>query len=127
MSETTKPNLSAVAETSLITLYLRAVESQRPDALMKDERAGAVVLQLDQEFLRRTLPPTEDSGRAVMILKTREFDRFTQDFLARRPHMRRLWRASCVPRLWLAAAMPPCCSRRVIAFAWMADEELLRS
>ncbi len=127
MSETAKPNLSGVAETSLITLYLRAMGSQRPDTPMKDERAEAVVRQLDQELLRSTLPPTKDSCRVAMISKTREFDRFTQDFLARRPHMRRLWRASCVPRLWLAAAMPPCCSRRVIAFAWMADEELLRS
>jgi methyltransferase (TIGR00027 family) len=85
MSETMKPNLSDVAGTSLITLYLRAMESQRPDALIRDERAVAVARQLDQESLQKTLPLTEDSGRVVMILKTREFDRFTQDFLARHP------------------------------------------
>jgi O-methyltransferase involved in polyketide biosynthesis len=33
MSETTTQNLSDVAETLLITLYIRAMESQRPDAL----------------------------------------------------------------------------------------------
>jgi O-methyltransferase involved in polyketide biosynthesis len=85
MSETSHQDLSGVPATSLITLYLRAMESQRPDALMKDEQAVAVVDQLDQEFLQKTLPLTEDSGRVVMILKTREFDRFTQDFLARHP------------------------------------------
>jgi len=48
MSETTELNLSDVAETLLITLYIRAVESQRPGALIKDERAEALVRQLDQ-------------------------------------------------------------------------------
>lgn len=85
MSETNQPDLSGVPATSLITLYIRAVESQRPDALIKDERAEALVRQLDQETLRKTLPLTEDSTRVVMILKTREFDRFTQDFLVRQP------------------------------------------
>lgn len=85
MSEATDQNLSSVPATSLITLYIRAIESQRPDALLKDERAEALVGQLDQESLRKTLPLTEDSTRLVMILKTKEFDRFAQDFLARHP------------------------------------------
>jgi methyltransferase (TIGR00027 family) len=85
MSETTKPDLCGVPATSLIPLYIRAMESQRPDGLIKDERAEALVRQLDQETLQRTLALTEDSGRLVAILKTREFDRFTQDFLARHP------------------------------------------
>ena len=85
MSETKSQTLSGVPATSLITLYIRATESQRPDALIKDERAEAVVRQLDQESLRKTLPLTEDSTRVVMILKTREFDRFTEDFLRRHP------------------------------------------
>jgi methyltransferase (TIGR00027 family) len=83
MSEVTDQNLSGVPATSLITLYIRAIESQRPDALIKDERAEALVRQLDQESLRKTLPLTEDSTRLVVILKTKEFDRLTQDFLAR--------------------------------------------
>jgi len=83
MSEITQPNLSDVAETLLITRYIRAVESQRPDALIKDERAEALVRQLDQESLRKTLALTNDYTRALMILKSREFDRFAQDFLKR--------------------------------------------
>src|SRR5512136_32882 len=85
MSEITNPNLSGVAETLLITLYIRAMESQRPDALIKDERAEALVRQLDQESLRKTLALTDDFTRALMILKSREFDRFAQDFLRRHP------------------------------------------
>ena len=85
MPETTKPSLSGVAETLLITLYIRATESQRPDALIKDERAEALVRQLDPEILRKTLVLTEGTGRLVLILKSREFDRFAQDFLGRHP------------------------------------------
>jgi methyltransferase (TIGR00027 family) len=85
MSGITKPNLSGVAETLLITLYIRAIESQRPDALTKDERAEALVRQLDQESLRKTLALTDDFSRVAVILKGREFDRFTQDFLRRHP------------------------------------------
>ena len=85
MSDTTKPDLSGVAETLLITLYIRAMESQRPDALIKDERAEALVHQLDQETLRKTLALTDDFSRVAVILKGREFDRFAQDFLTRHP------------------------------------------
>jgi len=85
MSETTNPNLNGVAETLLITLYIRAMESQRPDALVKDERAETLVRQLDQETLRKTLALTDDFSRVAVILKGREFDRFTQDFMRRHP------------------------------------------
>jgi O-methyltransferase involved in polyketide biosynthesis len=64
MSETESQTLSGVAGTSLITLYSRAIESQRPDALIRDERAEELVRQLGQESLRKTTALTEDCGRA---------------------------------------------------------------
>src|SRR5512136_2194699 len=85
MPETIAEDLNGVAGTLLITLYIRAMESQRPDALIKDARAEALVRQLDQETLRKTEALTEDTGRMVLILKSREFDRFAQDFLERHP------------------------------------------
>ena len=85
MSKAIAENLSGVAETSLITLYIRAMESQRPDALIKDEKAETLVRRLDQESLRKTLALTEDFTRLVVILKTRDFDRFAQDFVGRHP------------------------------------------
>jgi len=85
MAEITNHNLGGVAETLLLPLYIRALESQRPDALIKDERAEALVRKLDQETLRKTLALTDDFSRVAVILEGREFDRFTQDFLARHP------------------------------------------
>ncbi len=46
MSKLDMRKLSGVSETLLITLYIRAMESQRLDALIKDERAEALVRQL---------------------------------------------------------------------------------
>jgi len=82
---TTNQDLSGVAKTLLITLYIRAVESQRPDALIKDTRAEELVCQLDQESLRKTLALTDDFSRTAVILKGREFDHFARDFLRRHP------------------------------------------
>jgi O-methyltransferase involved in polyketide biosynthesis len=52
MSEATAQSLSDVAETLPITLYIRAMESQRPDALIRDEKAVALVTRLDYDFSR---------------------------------------------------------------------------
>src|SRR5574341_2044282 len=83
--ETTYQDLSGVAETLLITLAIRAFESQRPDALVKDERAEALVRQMDQDFLRKKLAKTEDYSQVAIILRSRDFDRHARDFLARYP------------------------------------------
>ena len=45
-------SLEGVAETLLITLYVRARESQRPDAMINDEIAVALVNQIDCDFSR---------------------------------------------------------------------------
>ncbi len=85
LAENTKMNLSNVSETLMIPLYIRALESQRPDALIKDEWAEALVRELDHRTLQKTLALTEDFTRVAVILKTREFDRIARDFLSRNP------------------------------------------
>ena len=85
MTETAYQDLSGVAETLLIILAIRAIESQRPDALMKDGKAVALVSQMDQDFLRGKLAKVKDYSQVAIILRSREFDRYAQDFLARHP------------------------------------------
>ncbi len=82
MSRKHNKDQSDLVNTLFITLYLRAIESKRPNALVKDEWAEEIVRQLDQDFLERTLALTEESGRIVMILKSRDFDQLTQAYLA---------------------------------------------
>jgi len=91
MSETESQTLSGVSETLLITLYLRAMESQRPDALIKDDKAVALVTQMmadvhiRYDFDRVRQIPLSEANKLVIILRNREFDRYARDFLARRP------------------------------------------
>jgi O-methyltransferase involved in polyketide biosynthesis len=85
MSETTNQGLSGVAETLLMTLYIRAMESQRPDALIKDEKAVALVTQMSYDFDRIRQVKMDDDDKVGVILRNREFDRYARDFLARHP------------------------------------------
>ncbi len=89
MSGTIAQDLSDVSETLLITLYLRATESQRPDALLKDTKAEALVKKISDDglydFGRIRLLHLGDANKLVIILRNREFDRYTQAFLARHP------------------------------------------
>ena len=82
MPETTLVNLEGVSETLLITLYARATESKRPDALIHDEKTVAMVEQMDCDFSRLKLHGHDE---VAVILRLREFDRFARDFLTRHP------------------------------------------
>jgi len=85
MSEITNQNLSGVAETLLIPLYIRAIESQRPDALLKDEKAVALVTQMDYDFSRIKQLKIGEDDQVFLVLRNRGFDRYARDFLARYP------------------------------------------
>lgn len=85
MSETTDLKLSGVAETLLITLYIRAMESQRPDALIKDEKAVALVTSMGYDFSRIKQIKMDEDDKVALILRNLEFDRYARDFLARNP------------------------------------------
>jgi O-methyltransferase involved in polyketide biosynthesis len=84
MPENTNQNLSGVAETLLIPLCIRAIESQRPDALIKDEKAVALVQQMNADF-PRILAKIDEETRVAVVLLSREFDRYARGFLARYP------------------------------------------
>jgi O-methyltransferase involved in polyketide biosynthesis len=85
MLETTDQNLSDVSETSLAVLYWRAMESQRPDAMMKDEKAVALVTQMGYDFERIRQIPINEFQKVMRIMLTREMDRYVRDFLSRHP------------------------------------------
>ncbi len=82
MTNQTSVQLGDVAETLLIPLYFRAKETQRPDALIRDEQAAALVKQINYDFAKIKL---REHDAVAIILRLREFDRFTRDFLNRCP------------------------------------------
>jgi O-methyltransferase involved in polyketide biosynthesis len=91
MSEALEHDLSALSETLLIPLYGRAMETQRPDALIKDEKAEALVkllgsgvpIRYDFDRIRR-IPMTELTT-VMRFMLTRQIDRYARDFLSRHP------------------------------------------
>lgn len=85
MSEKKSQILNGVAKTLLITLYIRAMESQRPDALIRDEKAMALVARMNYDFERIRQMPMSETSKTTIIMRNREFDRYARDFLTRRP------------------------------------------
>ncbi|TLN06664.1 class I SAM-dependent methyltransferase [bacterium] len=85
MHEKENLSLSRVSDTLLIPLYNRAMESQRPDAMMKDENAVALVAQMSPEFERVRQIPMNELLRVMRLMFTREMDRCARDFLGRHP------------------------------------------
>jgi O-methyltransferase involved in polyketide biosynthesis len=84
-SEKIDVQLSGVTETLLLPLYNRAMESQRPDAMIRDEKAVELVTQMRLDFSPvRQLRITE-LLKLIRIMLTREIDRYARDFLTRHP------------------------------------------
>ncbi len=52
MSENNFRNLGGVAETLLLPLHIRVMETRRPEALIKDEKAVELVRQMNYDFSR---------------------------------------------------------------------------
>jgi len=82
MSAKTSPILEGVPQTLLIPLYMRARESQRADALIRDQRAVEIVQKLDVDFSSFKLQGHDEVG---LIMRVRHFDRTASDFLERNP------------------------------------------
>lgn len=78
-------DLTGVPETALLTLLNRAVEAGRPDAVLHDPEAIALLERLGgaQRFTR--FGPTTRLGSRVIALRARVFDDELRRFVARRP------------------------------------------
>jgi O-methyltransferase involved in polyketide biosynthesis len=85
MSDTGDLPLSGVAESSLAALYWRAMESQRPDALIKDEKAVALVADLTYDFGRVSQIRMSELLKVMRAMLTREMDHYARDFLSHHP------------------------------------------
>lgn len=76
-------HLKAVSETALIPLFYLAQESQRSDAIVRDELAADLIEQIDYDF-SAFVPDAPD--RVFAMMRKRHFDRSAREFLAEHPH-----------------------------------------
>jgi O-methyltransferase involved in polyketide biosynthesis len=82
MSKIRLTSQNVVAETLLMPLYARALEAQYPAPLLRDDKAVALVRQIDYDFSRFKL---RGHDQATIIMRMGEFDRQARGFLARHP------------------------------------------
>jgi len=85
MTESTVSSLSGVAETLMLPLYIRAMESMRPDALIKDEKAVALIKQLNPDSTWVKQMRVDEEDMVGLVLRSRQFDDWAREFLARHP------------------------------------------
>ncbi len=114
MSSTTRPDLTAVPETTLWTLWQRAVEARRPDALLHDPKAVELVDRIDYPFADRF--GTSALQSRLQALRVGCFDREVADFLAREPRgtvvclgeglETQFWRVDNGRAHWLSVDLP---------------------
>lgn len=82
MPEKIQQKLSGVSKTLLMTLYARARETARPDAMIKDELAVQMVERIDCDFSPLKMQRHDE---IAIIMRMRIFDRHVRDFLSRNP------------------------------------------
>ncbi len=73
-------SLKGVSETLLMTLYARARESRRPDPMIRDDRAVAMMNQIDCDFSKLRMHRHDE---IAIIMRMNRFDRYVRDFLTR--------------------------------------------
>ena len=83
MTEKIIQNLDGVSKTLLMTLYARAREAQRPNPMLRDEKAVAMVNQIECDFSRLRMQRHDE---IAVIMRMRKFDSHVRDFLSRNPN-----------------------------------------
>lgn len=75
--------ITGVAETLMITLYARYLETKRDDGVIKDEKAVEIVEKIDYDFTKFT------SGWASLLgsaIRAKSFDQAVSDFIKNNPN-----------------------------------------
>lgn len=74
--------LKGIAETLMITLYARAIETQRPDPILNDRKAVEIAESLDYDFSKYEKGWASQLG---CVIRARKYDHIIQNFLETHP------------------------------------------
>ena len=75
--------LTGVAETLMITLYARAVETQRDDSLFQDQKAVEIAQNTDYNFEKYEKGWGSQLG---VVIRVKEYDRIVKNFIETYPN-----------------------------------------
>ncbi|MFT3893554.1 MAG: class I SAM-dependent methyltransferase [Anaerolineales bacterium] len=82
MPEKILHSLAGVPQTLLMTLLVRARETQRPDGAFKDEKSVEMMNCINADFSKLRMQRHDE---IAVIIRMKRFDRHVRDFLARNP------------------------------------------
>jgi len=82
MTEKIQHTLDGVSETLLMTLFIRARESQRANPMIKDDNAVAMVKKLECDFSRLKMQKHDE---VAVIMRMKKFDHYARTFLLQNP------------------------------------------
>ncbi len=85
MEQNSIQTLPEVSESLLLPLFIRALETQRTDALLKDEWAVDLIQRLKLEAAFFEQAQLADEVKVSILLRNRQFDHITRNFLNRHP------------------------------------------
>ncbi len=85
MTENALSKLGNVPETMLATVYIRAIETARPDALLKDATAAGILREYEPAFERIKRIYMDEEDRVTIVLRNRQIDDTVRIFLSGRP------------------------------------------
>jgi O-methyltransferase involved in polyketide biosynthesis len=77
-----KVNLTGAQETTLATLYGKAMESRRPDSILNDSEADRALRRIDYDFSRLRIRRTDHTSLAV---RAKAYDGWARQVLDRHP------------------------------------------
>jgi O-methyltransferase involved in polyketide biosynthesis len=83
MLEKITQSLDGVPQTLLMTLLVRARETQRPNGALKDEKAVEMVSRINADFSKLIMHRHDEI--AIIIIRMRRFDKHVRDFLTCHP------------------------------------------
>jgi O-methyltransferase involved in polyketide biosynthesis len=78
--------LSGVSASLLLPLYIRAQETQRDDAILRDTRSVDIVQKLKLNASHFTQAQVSEEVQVSILLRNRQFDLITRDYLAHLPN-----------------------------------------
>ncbi len=85
MSNIANRELTEVSASLLLPLYIRAQETQRPDAILRDARSVEIVQKLKLNASHFSQAQVSDEVQVSILLRNRQFDLITRNYLARHP------------------------------------------
>lgn len=82
MTDKVHQSLSGVPQTLLMTLLVRARETQRPNGVFRDEKAVEIVNRMEADFSKLVMQRHDE---IAVIVRMGKFDKHVRGFLARHP------------------------------------------